>query len=148
LLMTSGKLKSGAIVPSGIMVDGVSAIVNSPQKNVLFRIRILYPCENLSGCEEDTVRFTLTQQRLLSTSLILSLSCLSAANAASFQLWEQDGAQVGNYHAGYAALAQDASTSFYNPAGITRIKNQQAVFAVDSIHTNFKYMGSVTTNAL
>lgn len=65
------------------------------------------------------------------------------AYASAFQLWEQDGASVGNYHAGYAALAQDASISFYNPAGITRFKNQQIVFGAAVVMTDFKYRGSV-----
>lgn len=67
----------------------------------------------------------------------------SAAIASGFQLWEQDGASIGNYHAGYAAEAADASTAWYNPAGITRFKNQQAVFAADTIMTSFEYRGSV-----
>lgn len=71
------------------------------------------------------------------------------AMASAFQLWEQDGASVGNYHAGYAAEANDASTAWYNPAGITRIKNQQVVIGGLGILTDFKYRGSVTiANAL
>src|SRR5579863_4644936 len=70
------------------------------------------------------------------------------AVASGFQLFEQDGASVGNYHAGYAAEAADASTAFYNPAGITRIKNQQLVFAGVGIATNIKYQGTVSVNTL
>lgn len=68
--------------------------------------------------------------------------------AAAFQLWEQDGASVGNYHAGYAAIAEDASTAFYNPAGITRIKNQQLVVAGNAVDPRFKYKGTVLVNTL
>lgn len=90
-----------------------------------------------------------TAKHLVSTCVIASATCITGlAEAASFQIWEQDGASVGNYHAGYAALANDASTAFYNPAGITRIKNQQVVFAVDGIRTSFEYKGTVTTNLL
>lgn len=67
----------------------------------------------------------------------------SHALASAYQLWEQDGASIGNYHAGYAAEANDASTAWYNPAGITRIKNQQIVFGADAIMSDFKYRGSV-----
>lgn len=70
----------------------------------------------------------------------------SEVNAAAFQLWEQDGASVGNYHAGYAAIANDASTAFYNPAGITRIKNQQMVFAGSAVTPSFIYRGTVQVN--
>lgn len=72
----------------------------------------------------------------------------SQAIASAFQLWEQDGASVGNYHAGYAAEANDASTTWYNPAGITRIKNQQFVFGGSAIMSDFKYKGSVGVNEL
>lgn len=65
------------------------------------------------------------------------------AIASGFQLWEQDGASLGNYHAGYAALANDASIAFYNPAGITRIQNQQVVLGGVAITPDFKFRGNV-----
>lgn len=68
--------------------------------------------------------------------------------ASSFQLWEQDGASIGNYHAGYAAAATDASIAFYNPAGIIRFKNQQAVFAGIGVVTDFKYVGTVRVSTI
>ena len=70
------------------------------------------------------------------------------AIASGFQLFEQDGASVGNYHAGYAAEAADASTAFYNPAGITRIKNQQIVLAGIGVATNIKYQGTVSVSTI
>jgi long-chain fatty acid transport protein len=71
------------------------------------------------------------------------LGLAAQVQASGFQLWEQDGASVGNYHAGYAAEANDASIAFYNPAGITRFKNQQVVLSTDAILTDFKYKGSI-----
>jgi long-chain fatty acid transport protein len=68
--------------------------------------------------------------------------------AAAFQLWEQDAASIGNYHAGSAVTAEDASTNFYNPAGLTKIKNQQFVIGGDSVLTNFKYNGDITVTDL
>ena len=53
------------------------------------------------------------------------ISFTHQASASAFQLWEQDSATIGNYHAGRSAEAPDASTSYYNPAGLVRIKNQQ-----------------------
>src|SRR5580704_14495993 len=70
------------------------------------------------------------------------------AMAAAFQLWEQDGASIGNYHAGYAAPAEDASTAWYNPAGITRFKNQQVVLGGVAIMSDFKYRGNVGVTEL
>lgn len=68
--------------------------------------------------------------------------------ASGFQLWEQSAATVGNYHAGYAADALDASTSFYNPAGITRFQNQQVVIGVVPILTSFRYRGDVGVSTI
>lgn len=84
--------------------------------------------------------------RRLTTLLCMTgtLGISSQILAAGFQLWEQDGASIGNYHAGYAALATDASIAFYNPAGITRFKNQQIVFGGVAILSDFNYRGSVT----
>jgi long-chain fatty acid transport protein len=73
---------------------------------------------------------------------ILGLS--TNAMASAFQLFEQDGASVGNYHAGRSAEASDASTAFYNPAGITRIHNQQLVVGDVGILSDIKFRG--TTN--
>lgn len=73
-----------------------------------------------------------------------ALGLSSQAIASAFQIWEQDGASIGLYHAGYAAAAEDASTGFYNPAGLTRFQNQQLVVGADAVMSNFKYRGSLT----
>lgn len=86
--------------------------------------------------------------------LIISVSALVLetvsikAWASAFQIWEQDGASVANFHAGYAAEANDASIAFYNPAGMVRIKNQQIIFGADSVLTDIKYTGTVAVNTL
>lgn len=79
--------------------------------------------------------------KLISTAGVAALSTQAVASA--FQLWEQDAASIGNYHAGYAAEAADASTAFYNPAGITRFTNQQIVFSGAAVTANVKYRGTV-----
>lgn len=68
--------------------------------------------------------------------------------ASGYQLWEQDGASIGNYHAGRAVEAADASIAFYNPAGLVHIKNQQLVLGVDPIVTSFKYQGTIQVSTL
>lgn len=82
----------------------------------------------------------------LSVTGLLAFS--SHAMASAFQLWEQDAASIGNYHAGYAAAAYDASTAFYNPAGLSRFKNQQVVFAGNGVVTSFKYQGNIGVNTI
>jgi long-chain fatty acid transport protein len=83
---------------------------------------------------------------LMATSGFLVTS--QQAMAAAFQLWEQDAASIGNYHAGTAATADDASTAWYNPAGLIRIKNQEIIAGADPVLTNFRYSGSVNVNTL
>lgn len=77
-----------------------------------------------------------------------ALSVPAPLLASGFQLWEQDAASIGNYHAGYAAIAEDASTAFYNPAGMTRFKEQQMVLSTVGVMTDFKYTGTVAVNTI
>lgn len=92
-------------------------------------------------------RFVL--RKLMTAMCAVGIVAVSVDAAASgFQLWEQDGASVSTYHAGYAAEANDASIAFYNPAGIIRIKNQQLVISSDAVMTDFKYVGTVAVNTI
>jgi long-chain fatty acid transport protein len=50
------------------------------------------------------------------------------ASAASFQLPEYSVRDLGMADAGFAALAEDASTVFANPAGLTKLKGLQILF--------------------
>jgi long-chain fatty acid transport protein len=76
-------------------------------------------------------------------ALLGTVSLSTHALASGYQLWEQDGGSIGNYHAGRAAIAEDASTAFYNPAGLVRIPNQQLVVAIDPITTDFLFDGTI-----
>lgn len=90
-----------------------------------------------------------TMRRLLTVMCAVGVVGISSnAMASAFQLYEQDGASVGDYHAGRAAQANSASTSFYNPAGMTRIRNQEFVIGDVAILSDIKYRGSVTVNTL
>ncbi len=66
--------------------------------------------------------------------------------ASGFQLWESDAVNIGDYHAGNAAIADDASTSFNNPAGLIKIPQQQLIAGGSAILTNFKFDGTVQTS--
>ncbi len=79
---------------------------------------------------------------LMSAAGVVGLST-NTAMAAAYQLWEQDGASVGNYHAGRAAEAPDASIAYYNPAGLVRIHHQEIVVGADPIVTDIKFTGTV-----
>lgn len=49
----------------------------------------------------------------------------SSVWASGFQLIEQNATNLGTAYAGTAALAVDASTGYYNPAGLTRLGREQ-----------------------
>ena len=59
--------------------------------------------------------------------------------AAGFALLEQNVSGLGNAYAGSAAVAQDASTIFFNPAGLTLLPGRQAVVAGSAIYLNSEF---------
>lgn len=66
----------------------------------------------------------------------------NSALAGGFQLFEQNGVNVGDFAAGGAALAQDASTAYSNPAGLVRIQKIQVVGALNDIIAGMKFTGT------
>jgi long-chain fatty acid transport protein len=62
-----------------------------------------------------------------------------AANAAGFALIEQSASGMGNAFAGGSAAAEDASTIYFNPAGMTYIEGMQAVGALHLIKPNAEF---------
>ena len=81
-------------------------------------------------------------------ALALSLVTSASVQAAGFALIEQNASGMGNAYAGGGAIAEDASTIFFNPAGMTYIDGTQAVGALHLIKPNaeFKNNGSVAAN--
>lgn len=89
-------------------------------------------------------RFAIRQIiKLMCVSGIFSLTTTNAF-ATAFQLWEQDGASVGNYHAGRAAYANDASIAYYNPAGILHMPTQQLVIGDVAVVSDIRFSGTVS----
>ena len=79
---------------------------------------------------------------------ILSAALLATpmmSNAAGFALIEQSGSGMGNAYAGAAAVAEDASTIYFNPAGMTYVEGTQVVGALHLIRPRgeFNNEGSV-----
>ena len=67
-------------------------------------------------------------------SLLFSTFQLNS-HAAGFALSEQNASGLGNAYAGAAAVAEDASTIFFNPAGMTYLEGNQMVGALHLIRT-------------
>lgn len=63
----------------------------------------------------------------------------SCAMAAGFQLLEQNGSGLGNAYAGSAAVAENASTIYFNPAGMTQLKGSEVSIGMSAVGTSFKF---------
>ena len=63
----------------------------------------------------------------------------SVSHAAGFAIIEQSVSGLGNAYAGAAASAEDASTIFFNPAGMTLLDGQQVVAGLHLIKPSTKF---------
>jgi long-chain fatty acid transport protein len=70
--------------------------------------------------------------KIVMRALPAALLCLGTGSsfAAGFQLLEQNVSGLGNSYAGSAAVAEDASTVFFNPAGMAYLPAGQKSFVV------------------
>ena len=78
---------------------------------------------------------------------IVILSAPVAAQAAGFALIEQSASGMGNAYAGGGAVAEDASTIFFNPAGMTYIQGTQIVGATHLIKPSADFNGTISPAA-
>lgn len=77
------------------------------------------------------------------------LSAIPAAQAAFIQLGQDSPAAAGNAYAGGAAAAEDASTVWFNPAGLTRLTGSQLVLGGHYLDVSIKFSkASATLNPL
>lgn len=73
--------------------------------------------------------------------------CTSFAQAAGFALIEQNASGLGNAYAGQAAAATDASTVFFNPAGMGLLPDSQLVVAGNLIKPSAEFQNGGSTAA-
>ena len=84
--------------------------------------------------------------RIIRTCVAAALAGWSAGSFASgFALMEQNASGLGNAYSGQAAAAEDASTIFYNPAGMTRLPGGQASGVLNLIRPSAKLSPSATS---
>lgn len=80
------------------------------------------------------------KQTMVGWSVAGALLVMSGSAAASgFALIEQSASGMGNAFAGGAAIADDASTVFFNPAGMSRLSGKQIAIAAHAITPSAKY---------
>ncbi|MDX2479586.1 MAG: outer membrane protein transport protein [Desulfuromusa sp.] len=79
--------------------------------------------------------------------LVLLLAASSTAFASGFALIEQSVSGLGNAFAGGAASAEDPTTVFFNPAGMTRLEGQQVNSGLHLIIPSAKLSPSSAENS-
>ena len=87
-------------------------------------------------------------QKIITPRLIPALIAIAfsgTASAAGFQLLEQNASGLGNAYAGSAAVADNASTIYYNPAGMTQLQNIEVSGGLTAVNTSFKYNNEGST---
>ncbi len=79
----------------------------------------------------------------------LLLCCASSSVFASgFALLEQSSSRLGTAFAGTAAAADDASTIFYNPAGLAKLKETQVLVVASGVLLSSKFKNENSQAAL
>jgi len=78
------------------------------------------------------------------TLLAIALGLPSAAMAAGYAINEQSASATGTANAGAAANPENASTVFFNPAGMTKLKGDQISFGLTALDISAEYHGSAT----
>lgn len=81
--------------------------------------------------------------------LIVILGCVYSKQvlSAGFQLYKQNAAGAAHAYAGEAARAEDTSTVFFNPAGMTRLSGNQASIALHTMIPHISFEGTTSFNA-
>ncbi len=94
------------------------------------------------------MKFAALRRTRLAAAVAAALA-LSAGQAfgSNFALQEQSGSGVGNAFAGGAAAAEDASTVWFNPAGMSRIPGIQGAIAGDVICLSTKFSNNASEPA-
>lgn len=82
---------------------------------------------------------------LLAVAVAAALS--GTASASNFQLTEQSVTSLGRAHAGGAAAAEDASSIWYNPAGLTRLNDAEFLTGASVIRFGADFTKASATDA-
>ena len=85
---------------------------------------------------------------LTGVTAALALILPGLASAANFQLTEQSAASLGRAHSGGAAIAEDASTVWYNPAGLSELNGSEIVGGYALIRFGADFTKTSATDAI
>ncbi|OGV40043.1 MAG: long-chain fatty acid transporter [Legionellales bacterium RIFCSPHIGHO2_12_FULL_42_9] len=92
----------------------------------------------------------MSKPKLTRVSLaVMGVLVSGGAGAGSFSLYtESNGYSIGNFAAGVAAEAYDASTAWYNPAGLSLIHKQQAILGGVGVLPSSTLSGTTAFNTV
>ena len=91
-------------------------------------------------------KFVYFWRRIFLITISLFLISTGSAFAAGFGLVEQSVSGLGNAFSGGAASAEDASTIFFNPAGLTHLQDQQLILGAHVIMPSVKFHNEGSTH--
>ncbi|HVM51009.1 MAG TPA: outer membrane protein transport protein [Candidatus Acidoferrum sp.] len=86
------------------------------------------------------------QTKLLVTTLLISTLAPAAARAGGIELYEIGTPDIGLASAGYAARAEDASTLFKNPAGMSLLQSSQFQGGVQMLYGSVSFSPNGATS--
>ncbi|MFK7890620.1 MAG: OmpP1/FadL family transporter [Granulosicoccus sp.] len=91
---------------------------------------------------------SVARQRLV-WGVMAGLTCGSGiqttANAAGFALIEHGASGLGTAYAGAAAISNDSSTIWFNPAGMSELEDREMAFALHALNTDSTWTDRGTT---
>lgn len=76
---------------------------------------------------------------------LVALAFSGSTLASGFQLIEQNASGIGNAYAGSAAVAENASTIFFNPAGMTQLQAHEYSLGISAVKPSFKFTNNGST---
>ena len=83
---------------------------------------------------------------ICAVAVLVALLCSGNVWAAGFQLFEENASGIGNAYAGSAAVAENASTIFFNPAGMTKLQAREISLGLTAVKPSIKFSNSGSTN--
>jgi len=78
---------------------------------------------------------------------LFAIGTPQVARASGFAINSQSGSAVGNAFAGAGATAEDASTIWYNPAGMTALSGTSMSLTANVIRTSYEFQNTGSTGA-
>lgn len=89
------------------------------------------------------------QTKMIVRSVAYAITAMAAGqvSASGFQLLEQNASGLGNAYAGSAVVGDNASTIFFNPAGMTKLQDREISLGGNLISPSYKFKDGGTSNA-